>query len=585
MVDAPAIVVRLPAGPADELLSVATREALRALPTADLEGGENVIVEGGEAAGDRAGGVYVWAPSSEADDQPPGIIRPDDVDPLEAGRWLEIAARGFIDITTIKPNVDPGTTDFVDALEAAIAMVSETIAPFTDPAGGRIFFPPGEYYFSDTIVIDKAVIIEGCATGSTNLSAATVLRFAADKTGFNVRHEAVSGTTTGAGTTFRNLVLVGSGSDTGAHGIEFSARIFAENVGIRDFGGNGYHCEADGGATGEGSLFRIIGGRITDCGGSGVFLDGGDTNAFVIMGLDLVGNGNWGIENKSFLGGTIIQCHASLNGVVGNGGGRTLAAVVTHGGKTWAVHPDHEAAASTQAPGTGTAWVEKTNGEAVTASAWVSGTTYKAGGAYCATSPSGHGNLFVSCYSEGSQPPTILVSPAFAVGGTHGAGISGLLEHADSGRLSSSGGFYTAVGSGSTASWGEAFSNLAQDIVYRFSHATIAPDATGLKFNGTGLVGFYTGNEPVSWQFTTTASPYNFGRSAAQKGVLNPIEIFLGAGNEGRAITVAKAPPTTGYHAKGERVFNNGDVTAFTTAEYWTCDAPGTPGTWTAVPR
>lgn len=92
MVDAPAIVVQLPGYPAEEFLSVETLAALRALSTSGFEGGENVLLEGSASVGDGFGGNYVWSPTSTATDDPPGVVRPNGIGPLQAGRWLAIGS-------------------------------------------------------------------------------------------------------------------------------------------------------------------------------------------------------------------------------------------------------------------------------------------------------------------------------------------------------------------------------------------------------------------------------------------------------------------------------------------------------------
>jgi hypothetical protein len=75
---------------------------------------------------------------------------------------------------------------------------------------------------------------------------------------------------------------------------------------------------------------------------------------------------------------------------------------------------------------------------------------------------------------------------------------------------------------------------------------------------------------------------WTFGRSAAPTTGVRIPALFVGGAVGGRQIDFGSAAPTTGAHAIGEIVFNNGDVTPIATTSYWQCTASGTPGTWAA---
>lgn len=52
-------------------------------------------------------------------------------------------------------------------------------------------------------------------------------------------------------------------------------------------------------------------------------------------------------------------------------------------------------------------------------------------------------------------------------------------------------------------------------------------------------------------------------------------------GADGRSLQMGSGPPTSGYHAKGEYILNDGSGSDNTTF-LWRCTAAGTPGTWAA---
>jgi len=82
------IIINLPESPFNVLESADNLAALRALPSADLANGTDVIVDGSVTSGDGAGGLYTWNELSTADDDGISVIKPDDVAPLAAGRWI-----------------------------------------------------------------------------------------------------------------------------------------------------------------------------------------------------------------------------------------------------------------------------------------------------------------------------------------------------------------------------------------------------------------------------------------------------------------------------------------------------------------
>lgn len=82
------VVINLPPLPINRLDSVSTIALLRAIPSASLTNGQDIAVDGGASVGDGLGGLFSWSELSVAEDDGYTIIRPDDVAPLSAGRWV-----------------------------------------------------------------------------------------------------------------------------------------------------------------------------------------------------------------------------------------------------------------------------------------------------------------------------------------------------------------------------------------------------------------------------------------------------------------------------------------------------------------
>jgi hypothetical protein len=495
----------------------------------------------------------------------------------------------YINILHVQDNTVPDVTDFRAAFLEALRLMSNTYElEFQFPGAGEIVFPTGNYYISDQVFVDVGVLIRGVDVGGPagNAGHSTVIRFPINTTGFYFRHSVTTGTTSAAGSHISNLYLRGSGTSEDTAGIFSTCRIFIEDVGAEGFG-NGIHIHGElnivDPPVGEASLFRIKGGRFISNRNAGIKITGGDANIFLIENVDVYGNANWGIENVSFLGGVMLACHSSQNGLVGVAG-RTLHTTATHAGRNWAVVIGYEATASTEEPGTGLAWSSEftTEGLPPGSPAWTSGLTWKAGGAYLCLSPAGNGNLLDGCYSEGGQGPTQLVAPAFAVGGTHGAGVIGLLVNSHDGAFQSSGGMKTSGRVLYTDAAGDAAYKVGTDWKYGtiavYEHSLADGRFQEMFQRAEAHFAFGVEGETIAYEVTSPATAWTFGRSAAQVGKVVFPELFVGAGNGARSVTAASTAPTTGYHAQGEVVYNiAADAGGFVG---WYCTVSGEPGTW-----
>jgi hypothetical protein len=153
-----------------------------------------------------------------------------------------------------------------------------------------------------------------------------------------------------------------------------------------------------------------------------VFLDGGDSNAWTIIGVVGLYCRRWTVWDSSFLGNTHIG-HHSANAQLVRG---VSPAVVSQGGNRYAVIVGQEAGASTNAPSGTTAdntWWLYMGAGAVDATlnipAWVSGMTLRSGGCYHTDNANAYAT-FSGCYNEGGEAPAQFISPTCVVSGLWG---------------------------------------------------------------------------------------------------------------------------------------------------------------------
>ena len=221
-------------------------------------------------------------------------------------------------------SIEAGTSTF-DCRPAILAAInSVTIGTGFATAGPEIYFPVGFYKVNGSLDLKKQVKLRGTVAGMPDGQPVKLI-FPADSQGIVINtYNTINGgvevpPTIGAdGSIIENLTLVGGGgTNVNAHGIWLRARATIRNVTIQDFKGNGVNAVASAGGGGviEGNCnnFRLDTMRITGCGGSGVFVDGGDANAGTIIGVDATSNSGWGIYDSSFLGNTYIGCHTDNN--------------------------------------------------------------------------------------------------------------------------------------------------------------------------------------------------------------------------------------------------------------------------------
>lgn len=402
-----------------------------------------------------------------------------------------------------------------------------------------LYGSPGTFYMSDTWDFTWGSIhVDGLGTGMAARSTC-ILEFAPDKTGIRLQRNDTAGRdersnpySWGAdGSVFKNIKIksrggVSRGSRYGAHGFHAKCRFLAQNVGIEDFPGNGFHILAQAGASGDtawkhgnANNWIIIGGSSYNNRGSGYYVEGADANAGTALGCDAGYNDLWGFDDQSFLGNCYTGCHTASNGT---GSYRFL------------------------------------------------GDTNRSVG--------------VGCYAEGNQNNPYM--------GQHATWMPALTE--TSGRASAVDGPGTSFFALFGAMTARAFKTEGDGVnsVQLGSNGGNRMLSMGTPLNnfvlGTGDGTFITlgigESSTPPFIITGQGTGYTFGRADAQVHAVNIERFALGfaGNNSARVITYDEGPPTSGSHAKGEIIFNNGNNASNDSVDYWRCTQSGTPGTWVA---
>lgn len=314
-----------------------------------------------------------------------------------------------------------GTTDDTAAF-AAVRDAIDQLSTNSQNYGPLVEIPYGRYRLSEPQRFARGSVIQGAS--GFGRGAGSVLVMDDGVTGIRIDNTTTSEDGgTGQWSVIRDLGIAAQGKTTpGAHGLLMYARAKAENVYISGFSGDGVHIAGgtasgpDGEATNVNN-WQLESMRVQSCGGHGVYVNGGDSNAGTAINVDASSNIGWGIWDSSFLGNCWIACHTSNNG---------QNAQVSHNGSRYYLAPANEALGGSTEPGTDeSVWVHL-NDEGVHAAypAWVEGHAYTQGGAYRMDGTAALGASFVSCYSEGGQPASDISHPAMVWGGDHGAGFT-----------------------------------------------------------------------------------------------------------------------------------------------------------------
>jgi hypothetical protein len=130
----------------DSALNAANIAAIKALNVAELSDGQLIVTAGYYTENDGGQGTYVYDSTSVAVDNGGTVIAPT----AGAGRYLLLTA-GDINVRQFGAKGD-GATDDLAAINNAIAAA---------PSGGTVYFAAGLYVVTNTITINKPLVIQG----------------------------------------------------------------------------------------------------------------------------------------------------------------------------------------------------------------------------------------------------------------------------------------------------------------------------------------------------------------------------------------------------------------------------------------
>ncbi len=429
--------------------------------------------------------------------------------------------------------------------------------------------------------------------------------------------------------------ITSGGTGTVGHGMWLRTRAVCQDLYVDGFAQDGYHIVATDSAStefrGNANNWHIYGGRCSENGGNGLFIDGSDVNSGATFGADFSNNQGWGIHDSSFLGCFHHGASASNNGVEegaerqydgyrwtcvdeddgpteapGSGdawwansrigtsilwtglaayvaGSNTIFTPTTHavysctiaGGGNSTNEPTHLTGA--QAYADGYTWTIST-----TAALWTSGdTTIIEGGAYKFDGSSNQ-TIGFGCYVEGSQPihlasRTILIAP--------GVTRSDLTGNSSGTLWNGSAGFSQLVidgtdSTGGNYDWEIGKTNTADDFLARFIHDDYGEWRIVMNTDGTLS---FEGDGGTMLVMTLSGTTIQFGRGADQEDQLYVPNLFLGSGttDSARQLDSGSAAPTSGACGLGDFRINNAPAHAEPIG--WRNVSAGSPGTWEPI--
>jgi hypothetical protein len=211
--------------------------------------------------------------------------------------------------------VGDGVTDDSAAFNAAIQAETGAMNPLhpqADPARGpHILIPPGTYRIASTILIDRAVILEG--SGAPGWFGNTVLYVDAGVTGIKVDYDGSTVPPRGDWSIIKNFIMqAASKSGTTTDGIQLDTRAHIFGVYINGFARDGVHIDASN-PDSNANLFYLERVKTQENGRHGTYTKSGDANGGTFFMCDSSHNTEDGFHEEAFLGNNYIACHTASN--------------------------------------------------------------------------------------------------------------------------------------------------------------------------------------------------------------------------------------------------------------------------------
>lgn len=439
---------------------------------------------------------------------------------------------GYLDVREFGA-VGDGTTDDLAAFSSAVTAMAAS-----GSRGNTLFVPRGVWRLSGPLYLHRQMILEGVSGAGDN--AGTRLLFDAGQHGIIVTR---GGGGLGAGdwTVIRDVGVISAAKSGATDGIRLEARASVENCLVQGWSRYGIAVDSTGNLGDNCNNFRLDHCRVEGCTSHGVYIDGADANAGLIVGVDSSSHTNgWAFYDNSFLGNTYVGCHA--------------------------------------------------------ANCFL--------GAYKVAQSTASGVL-LGCYSESGQIASELANGTIVLGGAHGAGFNSAYGACRIFPFGIGGQSvltwpYGASGVDSYFALGSVDPNTAAIFTAR---TAANPDARLYFSNRPPFAGSLKGStEWLSWNVggaATHRTLLGFARSSipgsgnhrprvAGVGVSMFNDFFMGTGDGAQEGTVGTgsikiaardAVPTSGQWHRGDRVLNSNPTAGGDSG--WVCTDGGTAGTYT----
>jgi len=401
-----------------ELRSVSSIEELRRLDVNDstiFYRNRQVFVSGYYTPNDGGGGWFLFVDTSTKIDNGGTIIKPyGDAN----GRFERIFDRD-VNILWFGAKRD-GSADASSIINAALWVANplKNNSYLNIYGYGNVIIPGGTYRMDSAIVIKNCVNIIGEGSGMFPYQEVRFIYAGNTKGIVILANKQNSG---GRSVILKNLFLrnFGQSTDSNAHGVFTNTRVYAENVAIENFGGDGFRFQTNDSGNANNSILMNCTGYYNAR--NGLFITGGDCNNIGVYSCNFSTNGMCGVLDNSFLGNSYYNCHTAFNGV--RAASSYSKSWCTYNGKVYQAirYPSHSGIEPTVDPNWKQYWVENSTvfGTANPAP-WNAVATYWITGSYVVTSLSATSN-FYGDYSEGGQGANMLNQFSVAYGGDHGA--------------------------------------------------------------------------------------------------------------------------------------------------------------------
>lgn len=548
-------------------------------------------------AGDGGGGAFYWDDTATISEDNGMVIKPTSVS--GAGRWKRVTDANYVNVLWFGFKAD-GATDNIQMWDNMMVYLNRNAVYSIKGNTSYLYFKRfpkilipaanGYYYFSTTLTWYQNMEVEGESSFHTNWASA--LSFPAGTMGVKIYGSQVFAADSGAqGTIVRNILLHANGAstDTTVHGWDIKCRVYMENCGAEQFGGNGFHLDGSDGTYTDHSYFDKC---FSAFNFNGWYIKGPDANVIQFNNCDARANYRAGFYDLGFLGNTYINCHTASNAEIPDVRNKST---VWHNGKMYWARLDGVLSEPGVAAGWRNEWVEGPSSLCYGGiPGWVTSTWYARGGGYLidfnAEGGQNANGLLLGCYSEGCQPPSFIGSRSMSISGQHGAGFAAR----DSGDKqvvldAQEKSFVMSKTSLIAGSLGDLHAYISPSL------GAVPSPVLGLRGAGTGIDMMLdtatksmvfkdpTNNNQFTRIVTSITNPSSYGRNDIRGGLLTHLYgLYLGNENDHSLVnffSVGTSAPGSGTWTTGDFILNANSGNTLG----WRCTASGTPGTWETV--